>query len=333
VASSGIRVPEGSALELDDGEHRISVWRVPHDPHLPGLAPLVEPAGAREVLRQVGVPADRVTTRMRAYRPGRRAVVELTAPGVRLYAKVVRPSRVVALRARHEHLAGAVPVPASLGWTDDGVVVLQGLSGRTMRDALLGKGPVPRYPAIRAVLDGLPPPPGEPGPPDWGVERFSALLRGVVPELGDRLDALAEPLLDAQARAAELPAVPVHGDLHEAQLLTDGGRITGLLDVDTYGWGRRIDDLATMVGHLATLAVATNRRGRIEAHAKRFLDQADRAVDPSLLRAAVASVVLGLATGPFRVLEPQWRRNTEARVALAERWLDSSVRAASLISA
>jgi hypothetical protein len=316
-------------LVLDDGDHRVSLWRVPHDPHLPALAPLVDPAGALDVLRQVGVPTDRVATQIRAYRPGRRAVVELTAPGIRVFAKVVRPSRIAGLWQRHEHLAGAVPVPAGLGWTEDGVVVLQGLAGRTMRQALLGGGPIPGYPAIRTVLDALPVPPGDPRPPAWGVDRFSALLRGVMPELRGRLDALAEPLLAAEAKAAELPPVPVHGDLHEAQLLTDGGRVTGLLDVDTYGWGRRIDDVAAMVGHLSTLAVATNRRAHIEAHARRFLDHADRDLDPSLLRAAVAAVVLGLATGPFRVLEPRWRRNTEARLALAERWLDSSVRAAS----
>jgi Ser/Thr protein kinase RdoA (MazF antagonist) len=116
--------------------------------------------------------------------------------------------------------------------------------------------------------------------------------------------------------------VPVHGDLHEAQLLLDGGRIAGLLDVDTFGLGRRVDDLATYLGHLAVLATTMPRaRSRVNAHARRLLAGFDRTVDPALLRAAVAAVVLGLATGPFRVLEPGWRAHTGTRLALAEGWL------------
>jgi hypothetical protein len=40
----------------------------------------------------------------------------------------------------------------------------------------------------------------------------------------------------------------------------------------------------------------------------------------------VADVVLGLATGPFRVLEPDWPATTDARIALAERWAASARR-------
>ena len=41
-----------------------------------------------------------------------------------------------------------------------------------------------------------------------------------------------------------------------------------------------------------------------------------------------AGVILGLATGSFRVLEANWHHHTVRRVALAEAWLDSAVRAA-----
>jgi hypothetical protein len=34
----------------------------------------------------------------------------------------------------------------------------------------------------------------------------------------------------------------------------------------------------------------------------------------------VAAVLLGLATGPFRVQQPDWPARTAARLTLAERW-------------
>ena len=37
------------------------------------------------------------------------------------------------------------------------------------------------------------------------------------------------------------PVVPSHGDFYEANLLVDGGEITGLLDVDAVGPGFRRD--------------------------------------------------------------------------------------------
>jgi hypothetical protein len=45
-----------------------------------------------------------------------------------------------------------------------------------------------------------------------------------------------------------------------------------------------------------------------------------------MLRCAVADVVLGLATGPFRVVEADWPAATDARIALAERWVSSARR-------
>jgi len=39
-------------------------------------------------------------------------------------------------------------------------------------------------------------------------------------------------------------------------------------------------------------------------------------------------VVLGLATGPFRVLEPDWPATTDARIDEAERWVAAARRRA-----
>jgi hypothetical protein len=124
--------------------------------------------------------------------------------------------------------------------------------------------------------------------------------------------------------------VAVQGDFHEAQLLVQRQRICGLLDVDTYGLGHRVDDLATLIGHLAILALTSSRRSSIERYAAGLLAGFDPTVNPVLLRYAVADVMLGLATGPFRVLEPAWPANTDARIALAERWAASARRVAQM---
>lgn len=332
VATAGRRVPEG-ALVLEDGDHRVGVWRVPHDPRLPGLAPAMDPARTADLLAALGAPVAEATPRLVAYRPGRRAVVEVVAPGTRIYLKVVRPRAAEGLHRRHELLADHVPVPRSFGWSEDlGLVALQAVGGRTLREVLAAGGRMPGAATVTTMLDGLPDPVGTPFAdhvaPTWQAERFAGIIAASAPELAPRLDDLAGALEAAEAARTQ-PLVPVHGDLHEAQILVDDGRITGLLDIDTFGVGHRGDDLATMIGHLSTLALGSPRRKAIEAYAGRLLDAFDRAVDPVDLRRAVAAVVLGLATGPFRVLQPEWRRATVTRVHLAERWLASAERLAS----
>lgn len=331
VLASGRTAPDG-ALVVSDGTHDIVVWRVPDDPWLPGLAAALDPVRVGRLLVGLGFPDVELRCRTRAYRPGRRAVVEVTGPGVRAFLKVVRPRSAEALHRRHEALAGPVPVPASMGWSPEhGIVVLQALPGRTVRQALRTTGALPRPAGVVGLLDALPStlsgaPLEDRGAP-WRVDEFADHVAAIAPELADRTGALKAGLAPFHAEAEAEPAVPVHGDLYEAQLLVDGGRVVGLLDVDTFGLGRRVDDLATYVGHLVVLApTMPASRSRVDAHARRLLDGFDRVVDPALLRAGVAAVVLGLATGSFRVLEPRWRVHTEARIALAEEWLASAVR-------
>ncbi len=103
----------------------------------------------------------------------------------------------------------------------------------------------------------------------------------------------------------------MHGDLYEAQLLLAGGDVVGVLDVDGAGAGQRIDDLANLLGHLAVLG----------HHGYRRELAAGLPVAPADLATRVAAVVLGLATGPFRVQSRGWPQATEARLALAEELL------------
>ena len=129
----------------------------------------------------------------------------------------------------------------------------------------------------------------------------------------------------ASRRTAPAPDVPCHGDLHEAQLLVDGDRVTGLLDVDAVGPGRRADDLACLLGHATVLAqLEPGHRTTTTALAARWRAAFERTVDPDDLRARVAGVIVSLATGPHRVQQRDWQDATRARLDLAEQWLGES---------
>ena len=322
------------AEEIDGME--IGVWRYPFDPALPGLETAVTAPRAAELLDGVldGVPHLDVRT----YRPGRRAVVHAVTEHGEAYVKVVRPRETAALVARHEVLTGAgLAVPEVLAHDDDlGVVVLRALPGDDLRDRLRDRGPLPAASDLLTTLDAL-------RVVDLGAHPRRApsavtdarghagLISTVVPreeqrlaEIVDRIEALAafEPDLP--------PAVTVHGDFHEAQLrVDDAGHVTGLLDVDGATVGDRIEDLATMLGHLATLALgAKDKRARIEQYASELHDEFARVVDPVALDRRVAAVIVGLATGPFRVQQKAWRKETSRRVALAQQWVTRAERAA-----
>jgi hypothetical protein len=329
VAATGTLHPQ--ALVLEAGDLRVGVWRVPHDPWLPGLAAITDPARLSRLLDSLDVAPGRADQRLVSYRPGRRAVVRVHRAGVTLFVKVTRPDHAQTLHDRHVALAPAVPVARSLGVDPTlGLVVLEGLGGTLVRHRLAVPGaPLPGPGAVLALLDRLPAPADGARAPGWRAPQWAALLGRLRPNQTTSLHWLAHELAAVDARRDD-HLVAVHGDLHEAQLLAQRQRISGLLDVDTYGLGHRVDDLATLIGHLATLALTSPRHSSIERYATGLLAGFDPAVNPVLLRYAVADVVLGLATGPFRVLEPAWPTNTDARIALAQRWAASARRVAQM---
>jgi aminoglycoside phosphotransferase (APT) family kinase protein len=117
----------------------------------------------------------------------------------------------------------------------------------------------------------------------------------------------------------------VHGDFYEGQLLVDGGRICGLLDVDTAGPGDRLDDLACLLGHLSVLGqIDRDRAPIINGAGATYLQAFESVVSPAALRCRVAAVVVSLATGSHRVQERAWQATTRRRLELAEKWLASA---------
>ncbi|GGX04509.1 phosphotransferase [Streptomyces lomondensis] len=322
------RLPQGTTV-VENGTTRVALWRFPYDPWLPALPSACDRAALARLLRDSGHGSGPARYRVRAYRPGRRAVIEAVGARGRLFLKVVRPGRVEELHRRHRLLTEAgVPAPPSLGYTPDGLVALEALPGRTLRQALRdGSGPVPSARAVLALLDRLPPELAQGPPrPSWCARaaHYAAVLAAALPERAAQAAELAEEIATGTVPG---PRTAVHGDLYESQLLVAGGRITGLLDVDTAGPGERVDDLACLLGHLSVLALVDRARaavvGRLGADCLAVFEEE---VDPAELRRRAAAVVLSLATGPHRVQEAGWPAATRARLDLAGDWLHGARR-------
>jgi len=312
-----VRVPCGTT--------EVTVWRLADDPSLPGLAVVTDAGAAAALLTSFGVEPGPVRLAVRRYRPRRRAVVEVRTPSARLFVKVLRRGLAEPLAQRHLLLrAAGLPVPRVVGWTGDGLLVLEALPGTTLRTRLREGGePAPDGPALLDLLARLPDAVRElPARPAWSDEvgHYAAVTAAALPREAERCRQLA-----ARVRAGlpDLPATDaVHGDLYEGQLLLDGGRICGLLDVDAAGAGRRADDLACLLAHVHVLAQREpGHAATSTALAERWLAAFDRCTDPADLRVRVAAVLVSLATGPHRVQERGWPDATRARLDLAEAWL------------
>lgn len=324
VATSG-SIPSG-VLEVEADGMRVGVWRVPHDPVLRGMPAALDPGRVGALLDGLGVPGGPVKIALRAYRPKRRAVVAVGGRRHGLYLKLVRRSKVENLHRHHTFLSEGLPVPASLGFSDTlGIVALQAISGSTLRRALDDPAAtLPSPEAIAGLITDLPEPAGQQQAPS-AIDRLPSVARligALVPDHAERAERLVEAI-----GPEDVPAhVPVHGDYYEAQVMVHNGQVVGLLDVDTYGWGRPADDPATMLGHLDLWRTLSRQGERVGKYAASLLNLWDSVYDPVDLRRRVAAVLLTMAPGAFRVQTADWPSETIARIDMAERWIESADR-------
>ena len=271
----------------------------PHDPDLPSLPWVVDPARLGPVLADAlrsTAPPDtslrgfRCRTSLLRYRPGKRATLRVTfAGGTDVYvAKAYHePRKAAAVAGEAPALAGHVErcatlrIPATVAHLrEHGVVVQRAVQGVPL-EAFLGRS-VSSSRGVRLATDAMaqagralaelhdmPPATARRRPVDDELARFGVRAAGVAtcdPRLGDALARLCDRLRDTQAPLPEAVAGTVHGDFKPSQLLLDG-RHTLLLDLDHLGVSDQAADVGTFLASLRQLALrrARGRSARIGA--------------------------------------------------------------------
>lgn len=299
-AARGVDPHVPGLVTLGSPEGRVLAWRFPDDPALPGLDRATDPV--RAALLSPHGPVAGLT--LVGYRPLRRAVVRLDHEGGTAWVKVLRTARGARggwadVRHRMVLLAAAgLPVPVVTAEDEGlGLLVLESLPGRPLLDAVVAddaRGV--EVDDLVALLDRLPPEVLDlPARPPWSerARQYADALVGT--SLAGRAAGVGDAVHRLSAEVDLGPLVPTHGDLHEGQLTADRGRsgwcLRGLLDVDTVGPGRRVDDLACLLAHAEALGPAGS------GVADRWRARALELVDPAALEVRTAGVLLSLAVG------------------------------------
>ena len=335
--AGGRTTSDEQAVIFADGEREVAVWLYPRDPDLPGLVRAAFPDQMAALLTERGllggpVEAEQVSLEMIGYRPRRRAVLKATvatSTGPRVFfVKVLRPHLLAPTLMRHRLLLDAgVPAPNVAAVTDDHLLVLDELSGRPLAQAMFEPEEPCSAEALIAVLDAMPTEVAAlPRRAPWAesVEQYATMVSAALPALAPRLGWIVNQVragLDGRAPGTD----PSHGDFHEGQLFVSGGRVSGLLDIDTIGPGRRVDDLACLLAHLSTVQrMNAQQAERVSDLIQTWVPVFDSRVDPVELRLSAAAVAVSLATGPYRGQETAWEHETTMIVDAAERLIRSA---------
>lgn len=325
--SGGQTTPsDANAQIFNDGNRRVAVWLYPNDPDLPGLARAAFPDRMAEVLNQGNVfsrpiTGEQLSLSMIGYRPRRRAVVKVVAESQVFYVKVLRERLFPDVHHKHTLLLGAgIPAPEVAMTTPDYLLVTRELPGMSLARALFEPGDPCQAEDLIAMLDAMPPAVSQlQRRPPWSdaVEHYGRLVVAPLPALTDEV---LWTVRHIERGLEQYPPgdEPTHGDFHEGQVRVDGGRVVGMLDVDTVGPGRRADDLACLVGHLMTIQrMNAQQTAKLQDILTRWVGVFDKRVDPVELRLRAAAVILSLATGPYRSQEPNWEEQTRQMVRSA----------------
>jgi hypothetical protein len=296
--------------EVPESEHvvrvqhqglRFAFWLHPFDPELPGLAPACDPVVAAGWTGETSP-----VLKLASYRPLRRGVVRYRGERT-TFAKIVRPTRVERLRARHELISEAGIAPRVLGVPAPGVLLMDSAMGSSLASALAaglaGEQPLPDPAQLIELLDRLPVAALDLPRRDAWSDRLdfhgAAAAASLQGSAARRSASLARKLADVVRREPKGPVVPTHGDFYEANIFVHVGRPVQMIDLDAVGPGLREDDIACLLGHLSVLEDLSPRhytgmRAVTDDWAREFSGGV-RSVKGLLAR--VSAVVLSLVSG------------------------------------
>lgn len=314
------RGDEIDATVVGDGETRLAVWRMADDPFLPGLSKLLDPDARAAFTDALGL-RRATTARVRSYRPARRAVVELTDGSPIAYVKVVEPRRIDRLIRAFTALEAVDGVARCHGWSEpDGLLVIEALSGTALDAAIRRNEALPTPEALIGQLDALPPLDGPEVEHGRSLRDQVKLLRALVPHRTADIERLHDGVRDAAPTGERCT---VHGDFHAGQVITVGGQIAGLVDVDRAGLGHRVDDLGMFLAHLQVLALDAGPDGLAATYLQHLYEHWSTTVPVDELRTVMARSLFSFAPGGFTAQSLQWREIAERRLDAAAGWLAS----------
>jgi len=270
---------------------RISAF--PHDPEMPYLAWVTDPARLGPVLAETlqepvpgrGHGGVRCHMTLLRYRPGKRATLRVTfvgSPNAYVAKAYHDPAKAAAVAGEAAALSGhadgcaTLRVPRTVAHLrPQGLVVQRAVRGVPL-DALLGRSlstagglrvateAMARVGRALAELHDMPPATTRRRSVDAELDRFGVRAAGVAgpdPWLGDALARLAERLRETRAPLAGAVPGTVHGDCKPSQFLLDS-RHALLLDLDHVGVSDQATDVGTFLATLRQLSLRQLSFGR-----------------------------------------------------------------------
>ena len=244
--------------------------RYPQDRQLPGLEPAAHPDTALGLLNKhaFAFPRRRLRVNMIRYRPGSRAVLRHRTGGIKLYARVVRPSALPNLLEAYELLEhSGFAVPRIVGcWREGGVVWLSEIPGKNVRQ-LMRRGKPPSPTGILDSLEGLWDAPlnSDRRAFDLGgaFRRANRTFRHAL-QNHDSAQLLLESViqkLDPFVRSWQ-PSTIAHNDLYDDQILElPDGRVA-VVDFEETGPGDPMLDVGNFLAHLKWTSSISGSRKR-----------------------------------------------------------------------
>jgi len=313
-------------------DQAVLITAFPNDPRLPVLRKLADSPARRRLLRDL-LPGreDLWSGELRPvrYRPGRRYVAELRAPGgARVLLKVSTAKG--HLRSRRNaatfRSSGPLRVARLLGASDPhrllayewlpGTVLIDLWAGTPVNDEAVATAGAALAALHAQSPEGLESCTGE----EMVEDLFSAAseIGFLCPWLARRAEELARRLT-AQVTRAPPRHEPIHGNFSSRHVLVDGAE-AGIVDLD---WACRDDSARDLGGVLAQLERHVLCDGISRDRAGRFRDNLSRGYGsvrpvPGRIDLFTAVELFRGARAPFRRKEPEWPERTGQLVRSAE---------------